>query len=348
MLPLALLLGIQIAPVAAGTPNRQPQLASRRDSVALAFGAGNAIYFAASTDSGRTFGPPVLVSSRGQLSLGMHRGPRVAYTPQGIVISAIVGEQGKGMDGDLLAWRSRDGGKSWSEAVRVNDVAGSAREGLHAMAFGGKDVLFAAWLDLREKGTRIFGAISDDGGATWSSNRLVYESPSGTVCQCCHPSVAIETSGAILVMFRNAVEGSRDLYLARSDEGGKTFAAAKKVGQGTWKLEGCPMDGGSLALDTKGSTRTVWRRDQTVFATEGDGPEKSLGPGRNPSAAAARNGVYAAWTREKSLLVSKPGAAQPEILDEDGAFPAMTALADGSVAVAWESAGGTIVVRTVR
>jgi hypothetical protein len=43
----------------------------------------------------------------------------------------------------------------------------------------------------------------------------------------------------------------------------------------------------------------------------------------------------------------KPGAAQPEILDEDGAFPSMGALSDASVAVAWESKG-EIVIRTVR
>src|ERR687897_2959792 len=96
---LLLLLGFQIAPAVAETPNRQPQLATRGNNVGVAYGAGNAIYFAASTDAGRTFGTPVLVSSKGQLSLGMHRGPRVAYTPQGVVISAVVGEHGKGMDG---------------------------------------------------------------------------------------------------------------------------------------------------------------------------------------------------------------------------------------------------------
>ena len=93
MFALLLLLGVQIGP-AAGTPNRQPQLAARDDAVGVAYGAGNAIYFAASTDGAATFGPPVLVSSQGELALGMHRGPRIAYTGQGIVISAVVGQQG--------------------------------------------------------------------------------------------------------------------------------------------------------------------------------------------------------------------------------------------------------------
>jgi hypothetical protein len=53
---LLLLLGFQIAPAVAETPNRQPQLATRGNNVGVAYGAGNAIYFAASTDAGRTFG----------------------------------------------------------------------------------------------------------------------------------------------------------------------------------------------------------------------------------------------------------------------------------------------------
>lgn len=347
MLALALLLGLQIAPTAADKPNRQPQLAGRGSDVGVVYGAGNAIYFAAFTDSGATFRPPVLVSSTGHLSLGMHRGPRVAYTPQGIVVSAIVGEQGKGRDGDLLAWRSKDGGNSWSEPARVNDVTGSAREGLHAMAFGGDDTLFAAWLDLRGKGTRIYGTISKDGGATWSGNRLVYASPSGTVCQCCHPSVAVDTSGAILVMFRNALEGSRDLYLARSEDGGKTFDDARKLGLGTWKLEACPMDGGGLAVDQKGRVTTIWRREETLFVSDGDPRERSLGSGRNPTTVATQTGVYAGWTEGKAVLVRKPGTAQPEIVSEDGGFPSSVALPDGSVVMAWESKG-SIVIRTVR
>jgi hypothetical protein len=346
MVALLLLLSVQIGPAAAGTPNRQPQLGARGNAVAVAYGAGNAIYLAASTDGGTTFGPPVLVSSQGELALGMHRGPRVAYTRQGIVISAVVGERGKGKDGDVLAWRSLDGGKSWSAPVRVNDAAGSAREGLHAMAFGGRDTLFAAWLDLREKGTRIYGATSTDGGASWSANHLVYESPSRTVCQCCHPSVAMDGSGVILVMFRNALEGSRDMYLARSTNGGKTFEQAQKVGGGTWKLEACPMDGGGVTVDEKGQAATIWRREGTIFATRAGDPEKPLGEGRNPATVATKAGVYSAWTEGPSVRV-KTQAAEPETVDEDGAFPALAVVRDGSAVVAWESKGA-IVIRKVR
>jgi BNR repeat protein len=238
------------------------------------------------------------------------------------------------------------GGKSWSHPVRINDVAGSAREGLHAMASDGKGLVFAAWLDLREKGTRIYGAASTDGGVTWS-DQLVYASPSGTVCQCCHPSVAVDARGAIYVMFRNAVEGSRDLYLTRSDDGGKTFGAATKLGRGTWTLDACPMDGGGLAVDRSTEVTTVWRRGSTVFATSGAGPERALGNGKNPTVAATRNGAYFAWTDDGAVLLKKPGVEAAESIDAAGAYPSMVALGDEAVVVAWESKGA-IMLRTHR
>ena len=188
MLAFLLLISAEFAPQVDSVPNRQPQLAIQGRQVALTFGAGNAIYFASSRDSGATWTKPIPVFSGGQLALGMRRGPRIAISGDAIVISAVVGVKGKGADGDLVAWRSVDGGRTWASGKTVNDVPSSAREGLHAMAAGGNNTLFATWLDLRKKGTRLYGSVSHDGGASWSANRLVYESPSGTVCQCCHPT----------------------------------------------------------------------------------------------------------------------------------------------------------------
>jgi hypothetical protein len=160
------------------------------------------------------------------LSLGNHRGPRVAVAGDAVIVTAIAGTLGGGKDGDLMAWRSADGGRTWSPAVKVNDVDGAAREGLHAMAARGSTVV-TAWLDLRAKGTQLYASISSDAGRTWSRNILVYQSPSGTICQCCHPSLAITEAGEILVMFRNALDGHRDFYLARGKAG--AFGAAAEA-----------------------------------------------------------------------------------------------------------------------
>ena len=344
MFLLTLLLAAQIAPQSADLPNRQPQLATDGIRLALTYGAGDRVFFAESKDAGKSWSKPVVVSSQGKLSLGLKRGPRIAMTPQAIVISAVVGKQGRGADGDLTAWRSVDGGKTWSAGRAINDVPSAAREGLHTMAAGGKGTLFAAWLDLRGEGTRLYGSISLDGGATWSPNILVYESPSGSVCECCHPTVAIDAQGRIFVMFRNSFDGNRDMYLVRSDDGAKTFGPAAKLGAGTWKLNACPADGGALQVDRDGKPLSVWRREGEVFYSTGPDLEQRIGAGKHPILATTPRGPVLAWMEGKALKVRAPGQKDATTLDSEAAYPSMVTLPTGTVVLAWER-GGTIVVK---
>src|SRR5437870_5831520 len=129
MIALAAFAILQLAPPSADVAYREPQLATSPHLVALAFGAGNRIYVATSADEGRSFSKPVQVAEAGVLPLTRHRGPRVVISRGAIVVTAVAGHNaatghhahGMAADGDLLAWRSIDGGKTWSEAVRVND-----------------------------------------------------------------------------------------------------------------------------------------------------------------------------------------------------------------------------------
>ena len=336
MLPL-LFLAIHVAPDA-GLEFKQPQLAAGAGVVAMTFGSANAIYFSSSTDQGRTFSKPLKVAEGGPLSLGRHRGPRIAVTPGGFVISAIAGVKGRGADGDLKAWRSADG-KTWLGPVTVNDVPDATREGLHAMVSGPDGVLFATWLDLREKGTRLYGSVSRDGGATWSKNVLVYHSAGGTICQCCHPSALIDAHGTIYAMWRNALSGNRDMYLAKSADGGKTFASAEKLGAGSWPLNACPMDGGGLAIGADGKMITVWRRGTAVFLASPGGAETKIEAGKDPALAAGADGIYAVWSTGAALHARVPGKPAPVVLAAEGAYPQLVAVPKGPVLAAWESKG---------
>jgi hypothetical protein len=239
----------------------------------------------------------------------------------------------------LTAWRSTDHGRTWTKTGAVNDVPGAAREGLHAVVplAGGKG-LFAVWLDLREKGTRLYGAKSVDGGSTWSKNVPVYESPDGTICQCCHPSLAVDASGAIHVMWRNVMDGSRDMYAAVSTDGGAHFAQSKKLGDGTWKLNACPMDGGGFVV-VDGKITSAWRRENTIYLSEEGSAERAVGTGKDVAIARNRKGPYLAWTREANVVALAPGDKEPVMIGKDGGFATLLPLVDGSVLAAWESQG---------
>src|SRR5439155_6176183 len=101
----------EFSPGKAGASPQQPQVAVAPDgTIYLVYGSENSVYCAVSRDHGKGFSTPVLVANEGPLALGMRRGPRIAATKDFVVITAVVGKQGKGQDGSLLAWRSADQG----------------------------------------------------------------------------------------------------------------------------------------------------------------------------------------------------------------------------------------------
>ncbi len=105
--------------------------------VALAFGAGTSdLLLRRHMTSGKTFSPAAEVAEAAVIPLSRHRGPRIAIAGSAIVISAVIGKtlaegphaHGLPSDGDLVVWRSLDGGKSWSGGVAVNDVPARPRK----------------------------------------------------------------------------------------------------------------------------------------------------------------------------------------------------------------------------
>ncbi len=223
--------------------------------------------------------------------------------------------------------------------MKVNDVAGSAREGLHAMAIGSDGTLACTWLDLRSKGTKLYLSISNDTGISWSKNRLVYESPSGSICECCHPSLVFERSGQLNVMFRNSFNGARDMYLTSSKDNGVTFSPAKKLGNGTWMLNACPMDGGMVASGSKGTLMTVWRRGDSVFASSLTGEEIFMGKGAQPWGAYGTNGLYVVWVGPNGIMSLTPGGGSKETSGQ-GTDPVVTSSPDHKIVfAAWADQG---------
>jgi hypothetical protein len=321
------------------TSAREPQITIASDSrVYVAFGVGDSVFVSTSMDQGRSYGAPVLVGAPSKLSLGMRRGPRITEHNGVITVTAIYGAQGKGRDGDLVAFRSGDKGRTWSASVRVNSVEGSAREGLHAMAQGPDGTLACAWLDLRRKGTTLYVASSKDGGLTWGENLLAYDSPSGTICECCHPSLAFDRTGTLHVLFRNLIEGDRDMYLLKSADMHK-FSQATKLGKGSWRLQACPMDGGMISITAKGDVETIWRRENTVYTSRGQDQETPIAEGRNPWVASLRSGSLLVWQDGKSVMATWPGRS-PHTLAGEGSSPVSASSPDGRFAIiAWTNRG---------
>jgi hypothetical protein len=142
-------------------------------------------------------------------------------------------------------------------------------------------------------------------------------------------------------MWRNCVDGARDFYLVHSKDG-RRLSKPMKLGDGTWKINACPMDGGGLAHEGR-RTMTVWRREMDLFMAEPGKPESKLGEGKDPAVAASEGRVYVAWVSGGKLELWRDGKTEP--LAENGVMPSIAPLPAAGVLAVWEKDGGISVQR---
>ena len=294
-------------------------------NVHVVYGSGDSLMYAYSGDQGKTFAPCSLIHIIPNLTASHTRGPQIAVTETGLAVIAC------NEPGDIFPFVKRKDG-SWIKSNRVNDVDTVAKENFTAISADGNNV-FAVWLDLRDKHNKIFGAKSGDGGNTWSENFLVYASPDSTVCECCKPSV-VTRGNTVFVMFRNWLNGNRDLYLIRSADAGATFGRAEKLGFGSWAMKGCPMDGGSIVIEENGSPKTVWNRQGTIYACDPGKQERSIGKGRNCTLETLNDKNVYAWVEGKDIVIGDL-EGKKQLLGK-GQLPVIKAIGHDKIICVWE------------
>jgi hypothetical protein len=308
--------------VAAG---QMPDLSKDQSGmVHLVYGNGDSILYRYTSGKERSFSNASLVAILPHLAASHMRGPQVSSTSNGVVVTACNDL------GNIFSF-TRDRSGHWSQPVKVNDVDTVAKENLMALAADGNNA-FAVWLDLRDGHNKIYGARSNDAGRSWSKNILIYASPDTTVCQCCKPNVAIQ-GNHVYVMFRNWLNGNRDLYLVQSADGGNTFTSAEKLGRGSWQLNGCPMDGGGVALTGKGNVKTVWNRKGVIYACEPGKEEVKLGEGKNCKMDIVNDKTVYTWIEDGDVVVM---AGQKKTNLGKGKLPVLKAVDNEHVICVWE------------
>jgi hypothetical protein len=308
-------------------PGQMPNLTrDNSGNIHLVYGSGDSILYSYSSDNGKSFSSSSVVSVLPKLAASHMRGPQIAATLNGLIITAC------NNIGNIFSFTKDESGK-WSQPFKINDVDTSAKENLMALSADGNNA-FAVWLDLRDGHNRIYGAKSIDGGKSWSKNRLVYVSPDTTVCECCKPSVVVKGNN-IFVMFRNWINGNRDLYLVQSSDGGDAFGQAQKLGNGSWALNGCPMDGGALAINNSGNAETVWNRKGTIYACEPGKEEKKLGEGKNCTMELVNGKNVYAWVENGNVIVVKPQGIKKNL--GKGQLPVLRAVNNEHILCVWEN-----------
>jgi len=368
----------------------QPSIAVDADgAVHLAFiggpGETKDIWVSVSRDGGASFGAPVkAIDIRGQATGGRQRGPRVGVDGKGrVYVSCVQQLEGKApgqrfAQGDVWLVVSRDGGATFGAPVQCNDRRGaadtekarkSAKEGMHWMAVEDDGAVHLCWLDHRlapKKGQMVAYAKVTGEGTKVSPNVIAYAAPD-TVCQCCTPGIAVDRRGNPVIAFRNAIDGDNQVWLARSNDGGKSFRKAAPVTRAKANIDQCPMDAPSIAVTPDGKKLAVaWmdqragRRNAWLRAPSGKEIPLAAAPdaqqGQASVALDADGAPWAVWTEigggGRAIYGIGPGAKTPIRLsspDEDEVGFAVVAWSEKTgPLVAYEASGGIVVRRWPR
>jgi hypothetical protein len=223
-------------------------------------------------------GAPVRVNPAGTSVDSLHQAPGVAVGPGGELYLTWSSRRPVPVGGlfasDLRLSRSLDGGKTWDGHLVVNEDAPTSHsfEGL-AVAPGG--TVIVAWIEIRDgKAATFVARVAERGARVAETLRL----DGGETCVCCRVDVAAGPGDRVAVLWRKVFpENVRDMVLAASRDGGRTFGAPALVHADGWKIAACPHRGGSLATDARGRLYAVWYTEGTegrpdlMFATSADG-----------------------------------------------------------------------------
>lgn len=262
----------------AGSDSSGVSLASSGHRVVAAWAATHDahtdIYASMSRDDGSTFDTPVRVNDiEGDARVSGEQPPRVALERDVVVVWA----SRSGQDSRIRMARSTDDGRTFAPAVTMHQEPLSGARGWQSVAIGPDNVIHALWLDGRNAAPSAAAhhhdhaagqpmAMNESGSprqdvveASWTPEGLAETPVAPNVCFCCKTSIVVAPDGALYAAWRHIYPNSmRDIAVARSIDGGRTFGPPTRVSLDNWQLDACPDDGPAMAIDNAGVIHIVW------------------------------------------------------------------------------------------
>jgi BNR repeat-like domain len=264
---------------------------------------------------GKSFSEAVRVNDpSGDATVRNENPPKVVVGPTGQIYVCWANERGR-WKGNVRFARSLDGGKTFSPAISINSDAAMQPAGhaFQSVAVDHKGRIYVTWIDERnrqpgDRGAEIWMSTSTNEGRTFSPDRRVL----GDVCECCRTHLQIDASGRMFLSYRTVPPSGpmfRDIVLAVSQDGGKTFAKTV-VNQDGWEVNACPVAGPALCIDSQGQVAVTWftgggDRPGLYYASSTDhgtsfSPRRLLSPnqklGKHSQAAVVSQGkILVAW-----------------------------------------------------
>ncbi|MDX1429261.1 MAG: sialidase family protein [Rhodothermales bacterium] len=195
---------------------------------------------------------------------------------------------------NLLFSRSIDGGKTFSTEKAVNSDYNEppSSHTFHNMIVLRDGTIIVSWIDSRARdrharehgsspstgtpratdahaamhgvgatkvadtpGPQIRIARSVDNGLSFRETAVVDDNS----CPCCRTALTSGPGGEVYLGWRHVFEnGDRDIVVARSDDGGRTFGPMVRVAEDGWNIDACPHAGPALAVGEDDRLHVAW------------------------------------------------------------------------------------------
>jgi hypothetical protein len=248
---------------------------------------GGEVFFARSTDGGKTFSDPLNLSNttagagKGRLTRDLwHNGSLDLVTgPEGNVYAAWTEYEGA-----LRFSRSTDGGARFSAPVHIADGGVAAPARGPSLAVDAKGTIYLAWTVGEDRAANIHFAKSTDVGRSFSKRRPVFKSDGHADA----PKIAVDGKGAVHLVYGESPAGPFQRYhirYSRSHDGGRTFEKPRQISDPqTAQFESVNFP--ALSLDGKDDLYVVWELFPSRahyprglgFASSGDGGRTFASP----------------------------------------------------------------------
>jgi len=291
--------------------------------------------------------------------------------------------------GDAFYVVSKDGGATWSQALRVNSQPGSVLGVSHArgprLALGRDARAHVLWLGSEKAEPTgnadtaanaagqhhtpapLLHARTDDAGSAFEPQRKIFLHATGLDGD---GSIAADRKGNVFAVAHakepgDMGEAQRSVYVARSEDNGKTFAEEKSVLPE--RSGACACCALAASVDAAGRPvilyRQAWNtseRGMNMLVSEDGGKtfllakldewKLAMCPMSVPALLPSRAGVLGAWENNGQIFFGTPGVSAKPLPGKGGTRkgPSIAVNARGETLVAWTEktsfAGGGDVV----
>lgn len=189
--------------------------------------------------------------------------PSLLVLPDGSLAAHWLAKSGTGTYAyNVNLARSFDGGKTWSQPLVPHRDGTQTEHGFVSLLPAKNGAVTALWLDGREMAGQHSdhnAKSGDDHGrgamtlraATIQRDNTITEEArlDAKVCECCQTSAALTSLGPVVVYRDRSDQEMRDISIVRLRNG--QWSAPQTVFADGWQINGCPVNGPSVAAADK-------------------------------------------------------------------------------------------------